>query len=668
MAVKGKRGPMVESTAPETGQSTPDPVDALIEGARRDKARPKTERLRTADTTPVKPVVVSAYTATGSSAPNVDYGTEAEELDVAGELAKLEEGRRFVIGGTEDNPVAVETLPPVVKLPMPPTRNMQNPREFFAYWASIPKPLQDRVVTYVYRKFPIINKYWCPQCEATLTSPGKSNRGKPCVCASCGWVGTVNTHIDKLVAPIEPRDVIQLYGTGHYMFMLVDTERGGGILCSTVVVTETDYRTYPPAITDKRDVVKDDPGNRAYVEYLRANRVKLRGDQNTENEEDYDMAQRDGLVETLVTKVIQMTDNQRERIERGRGLRDRKTQRDMGVPASKAMDEMASLMSRTAQQSNQFILDTVKRTKDMEGDPLQTIRTVGSLIKEFSGGGGNGGDAGNVIEIMKTFMAREADHNKAVLHLYQMENERVMKELERLRLQQMQPAAQPKTLRETLQEMAQCREVIRDIMGIDGDEGGSKSNGFDWAGLTAQILPAVINGAIAISHNMAIAAQAGKVGPDGQPVATAAPMAPIAPQQPQQAAPQQPQPVQQQTQPVQETEDVNMGQILAYQQLFRKMEPRLIEALEMTGEPDSGFIFADEMIAWNGVEAYNAVKAMGLETLTGVLMQWSGPRIKEIALTNPAHFNTFLNQFLTAQDEEVSGGPVLEGTTGDVKP
>jgi len=618
----------------------------------------------------------------------MDYTTDTEIEDVERELNALSEGRRLEMGlGEGEDEAAIAGIAPgsiTDKMPLPPAKIIPDPRVFFAYWGSLNQALRDRVIVYVYRKWPVLNKYWCPKCEETLTPP--DNKRKPCFCVNCGWRGKITTNIDKLTGPIEASDVLQVWGTGHYMFMLVDTDsRIGGVVCSTVVKTETNFRNHPPAVPDKRDVVSDDPTNRSYVEYLRSKREKLRGDILNENgEEDFMSASNGELVNKLVDKIVDMGSGRSERLMSRRLSRSARG----GEAGNSAMDRMSDLMAKTADRSNDFLLRSVERSQAMNANPMEQFKATAELVKSLMGGN-KGNDSSSMVTLVQTFMARDAEMNKSVLMLYEGEARQLRTQITDMarKLETREAPAPVKTFKEMIQDMAEMKTVFRDVMGVSegGNSGGGDSDtGFDWAGLASAIMPSVMSGIVAITHNLAIVSQAQQAGgtpgstPGGSAGAVVAPISaaaamPVQPQQPQPGAGVQPlQPLQSHQPDNQNIEDgqprnedeMNLLMMKQFQDMFTRLQPSLVYHLELPEEEADGGLFADELVRHYGEQTYKALHGLGEAQLKAILLQWGSAPVTTVALARPTHFDLFIHQFMTAFDETADTGEEVASGEG----
>lgn len=680
MAVRGKRadktgGGSGGGTGASVGIGGAVTVDELVQ--RQEAMFAPSERVRDKKPRVSQPVAASKYSVLGSDVPNTDYEGRAEEEDVQRELAALEAGRTGEEAGEEAGEAeggdsdAGRPDDASTQLPVPPARNIQDPRQFFAYWGSLSQAAKDRVIVYVYRKWPVVNRHWCPECEENVVPP--ANKRMPCMCTACGWTGKITTSIDKLVSPIGVRDVIVLYGTGHYLFMMVDTNRGGNIVCSSVVRTEVDFRAYPPMITDKRDVVASDPTNRAYVEYLRTNKERLRGEKINENE-DYQVAQMNDMVGGLVNKVIELSS---VRARRGSSGRNRNAASGLD---SQAINRITDVMAKTAQQSNEHILNAVEQARNMQGNPLDMVKQVFEIMKDTNKGKGGDGSQ-DVVAIMQTFLARDSEMNKSVLELYRKENEAQGKELAELKRMVMSKQTEPpKGIKEMLEEMAQLKSLVRDVMGVgeDGGGGGSREpEPFDWVSAAVKILPSVINGVVAVSYNLALA-KANENGGAAAGVPSAGGAGPIAPISPV-ANPETgyangggsaaglsgmpgaggPGNGQLGEGKPQTEEEMQLGLINQYMKIFESVQPRILSFLQDPQDGD-GSVFAEELVHWHNAEAYQQLHKLGEDNLKGLLLQWGSPELRALITAKPDQLDTFVHQFMTAFDGDGDDGQGAE--------
>lgn len=166
--------------------------------------------------------------------------------------------------------------PEPVELPLPSSR-MLSPDQFFKYWASIPAEHKHRIMVYVYRHHPVIDK------------------PKP-------------IYIGKYQAAVPQENILRLHGAGKYGLTLTDNaQRKGGEMCKTTIEfkeTEHPWDRFPPDI-DPDELVMDHPDNQPYIRWLKA-----RGPLNVQQAQGSDealktlVASQAQQIQTLLSNVI----------------------------------------------------------------------------------------------------------------------------------------------------------------------------------------------------------------------------------------------------------------------------------------------------------------------------------------------------------------------------
>src|SRR5574337_147501 len=177
----------------------------------------------------------------------------------------------------EDVPEAAENAQDAAPLPSPPSPFCRENADFFTYWGSLTPGQIKRTIVYTYRKYPVCDRYHClnEDCGKPISRPPSPNARSRC--SYCGWEGKITTNIRKLVDPITPEQILEIFGWGDYVFILIDTaSKGGKPVTQTFVRTERDPN-FPPVIEDMRDIVVSDPANRSYIEGLHARGIRLPG-------------------------------------------------------------------------------------------------------------------------------------------------------------------------------------------------------------------------------------------------------------------------------------------------------------------------------------------------------------------------------------------------------
>jgi len=139
----------------------------------------------------------------------------------------------------------------IADLPSPPARQTRDAEKFFSYWSRLDRAHPDRVVAYVYRLFPIIDREILNKTKNIAIMP------------ACPGP-------DKMAFYAE-------MGCGDYRIFLNDGMKRNKTICTLLLVEGfRDFDNYPPEI-ELEDIVLNDPGNAVYIQKMRMKGVNFPG-------------------------------------------------------------------------------------------------------------------------------------------------------------------------------------------------------------------------------------------------------------------------------------------------------------------------------------------------------------------------------------------------------
>lgn len=226
---------------------------------------------------------------------------------------------------------------PAVQLPRP-ASNYLDAEPFWQYWAKIEKDFPDRVVAYVYRAWPVIDR--------KRLDPKKEK------------------NIDKTkFLPLE--EFQQKWGSGDYKLLLVDPylERKGHRSVCTGSVKYRDAES--PPVLEIEELVLSDPLNQDYIAQLRARNIKLPGDEDTMS---------NAALETMAKTITDLTNQ--------RGV-----QQQAPPPEHSTTAAAVTAMSQAAAASTDLLTSTFKQASQLRlevPNPAAQLRETIAAIKELA--------------------------------------------------------------------------------------------------------------------------------------------------------------------------------------------------------------------------------------------------------------------------------------------
>lgn len=411
----------------------------------------------------------------------------------------------------------------------------RRPSDFFRWWEKQPDWVKDRLLVYVYRRWPVIDlKNRNPDPLATTQDPKYIDKrgGMDCI-----------TSVDHL---------IRLWGSGDYTIRINDTVTKKGTI-GTCNIDGIRNPEYPPIIEDPGTIVKDDPANKTYIAQLRARGIILPGDEPETKGPTFEELRRQEE-EMAAATIVEQVSGQNERL-----------MNRILTMTSEKKDEPESRPSNAHEQSVRLMADTAKQTIEMiranMGNPKDQVESILAAAERM-----RPAPAPNPMETLAPFLERMmVQEQTRSTEMAALRAEMGQQQMDMLReqikmltvasgravvdpatgnlIQTTMPPANPvSSLRE---QIADYKEMKALFSGDDEEGGGSKGSG-SWTDHIPTILQGLtmLGGIVASSlHNMAVAKSGA-----GQPVAPPPPQPMATPGQ----TPEQQQQQQQETQSMNE--------------------------------------------------------------------------------------------------------------------
>jgi alkylhydroperoxidase/carboxymuconolactone decarboxylase family protein YurZ len=351
---------------------------------------------------------------------------------------------------------SLQTMKPFPKAPTrffhdESTKESGKPMEFFRYWKSLMErdEFRDRVVVYIYRGWPAM-------------MDGKR-------------------HVTKVYDTVMmPDDILRAFGCGDYWLRLNDSgSKNLNITnCHLKNLGARQLNEFPPVLNIE-DLDFDDKANQSYLLWARSRgmltpeqeaRIKEGNTANREERKEDDMANAEAIkqlastVDRMTDKVLHVAQNAREAQSGGETRLPEKLLDLMTVASASATQSAAKIMEESVKQ--------VMELQKQNANPLASIKEVAGVLKDL-------------IQPQPAVPPQALDAEKKYVEMiFQIQNERI-RSLEGLieKMAQQQAAAQqapnpsavavaekPKSLIESLREMASAREELRELLGLDNDK------------------------------------------------------------------------------------------------------------------------------------------------------------------------------------------------------
>lgn len=348
-------------------------------------------------------------------------------------------------------------------MPRPPGMRPKAPA-FMKYFGSIPRNKRQRLILYVYRLWPVIDR---------------------------SLSGSTVNYIDKIAGeewiPGEDwlDDVYRRWGTGDYHLKLND-EQTKKTLVTTNVNTPREFTDYPP-ILNFDEVVWEDPQNKLYRAKMES-RGDLHMHQNEKTRQEAESTNA-GLV-GLMEKILLRKD-------RGQDVEDLRTK----------------VLLETVGMSQQMIRDSVLEAQRLTGkkdDPMETVKSIiglsEAMTRRDSGGGGDAAMMKQMLETARASSDMVVKMMEAQLAAKTTEVSEMRKEMSDMRKFMMEQAATKKD--DDILSQFQKMLLMKDTLGELFDTGKGRGGGTDWS----QFVPVIdkaITGLSGIAHNIAVARAGG---------------------------------------------------------------------------------------------------------------------------------------------------------------
>lgn len=502
-----------------------------------------------------------------------------------------------------------------------------RPQAFWDYWRKVydDPELRDRVVVYIYRLWPVM-------------LDGKRQ-------------------VAKAYEPFPMDDLLKLYGCGDYFLKLNDAAGRAKMrrtICNCRINKVGDYSLteYPPYL-DLEGLDLTNPHNERYIQWCDSRGITIPGRTKPEDKEDEDVSK---VTKVLLDQYMQLTDRL-VKDEKGKKIRTK-------VPSASVVAPMVEVIKTATEGANNIMQKAYERTAELQSrqqDPSEVIGKTVSVLKDLLPKQDDGQAAlvSSYLQAMQSMTAQlmkvnseYTDRMVQMTHERMAQNEKQMTALlETISKGQAaaaqatasNPASPTQSLKDVLKDMAEFKEQLRDIVGLD-EEKPTKSG---WTEYLPDILKAVtvLGTTIAAAmHNFAVA----KTG-QGQPVPVAAPVTgPAVPE----AAPQAPEQPQAQQQQTQEQESNMLSQ---YHNLLNMLRPSLLKAFN---DGLSGADYAETLIeltdaglfgqGYTGRQIYDAILEAGEMSVGTVIKTF--PPIWDVVKQTPQKWERFLHEFFTADE------------------
>lgn len=256
------------------------------------------------------------------------------------------------------------------RFPLPASSKLGS-KALFSYLATLQPDHWDRVICYLYRSWPRIDR--------NLTGNDKN--------------------IEKIGEPFTEDDILKKWGEGDYLVRVNDSGRKNGSLCTAALkIRNTDY----PPVLDLAELDLGHPDNRSYIDGLKARGIKLPNEKAAEVHATEATAAA-GLVD--VTRTL---------------LRER-NQPAAPTLESALVPKLIEIFGKANEHSIQMLVSQIK-----QNDPENLLKLVGTL-KELMPAD-RGGSSEKMIELL---LKVQMDGQKAMAEAQQRNFDLMLKFTER---------------------------------------------------------------------------------------------------------------------------------------------------------------------------------------------------------------------------------------------
>jgi hypothetical protein len=508
----------------------------------------------------------------------------------------------------------------------PPRRFSLKANDFFQYWKDTESLATDRLIVYVWRTYPVIDK-------KILDPDAVTNIGK------------------MEAAPDDPTEwrqaILHQFGSGNYKLMLKDEGKGINKAIAQTFITDLNDPEYPAVIDNYDELVMDHPSNQSFIEKLRQ-QGKLPGENELAQQES--TAALTGTIDRLANKLVD---------------REGQPATPAAIPsttevAKEAMG-MAREMFREGLDLGQATVQAKADAKVAEakaaasaGDPTQSIGMLTQLIalaKSLMPATPTAVEGQS--EAMTTLIGKLVDRESTT------QGQLVTFLQNQINALSARPAAtnpevavaaqtaKPDDFVTQLKKLGELKDTMQDIFGGGGggdDDAPREKPEPMWMklGMAALAgLPSLAMSLVGMSYNMAVAktGQGAPMAPNALPPPVPMPGLDGTPAAPVAGNPDpNPNPA--------PGGDMNIIQRNVYMAMLQQIEKPLLAHLN--NPEKSGVDFAEAMMAFHGDIAYQATRGLGKEVLMGLLMSYKP--IAEVLATIPEKANQFVDDFLNAEE------------------
>jgi hypothetical protein len=512
--------------------------------------------------------------------------------------------------------------------PLPPPRRFSlKANEFFQYWKDTEALDPNRLIVYVWRTFPIIDRKMGD--DLAPTNIGKMEE-----------------------APADPtewrQEMLHRFGSGNYKLMLKD--EGIGKAIAQTFVTDLNDPEYPPWIENLEELVMDHPSNQSYIENLRQKGL-LPGEREMASSEA--MSIMAGTVKDLASQVA--TTKQKEPAPASPQIPPTPVEvatRTIDM-ANNAFQQGLSMAERVT-DARVKAAEEVASAKAEQNNPssgFKMLEQVIGLVKELQPPAAavttqQANPAENALA--EVFMKRITDLQSEVL---KMNNERVAS-LERqiTQMQSAPPAAvAPATsgggkddMISSLERLAKLKDTFQDLFGGGraAEEVAEKEAPL-WMRLLETAMGSLPTIATAVASALMLSSYNNAVARTGQGIPQLPPAPDPAPPEERGGLGLVPTPGSDTQLPPTAGDQPNVS---VYVAMLRQLERPLLNHLNDPSK--TGADFAAALMDFHGRIAYDAICAMGQDALMALLNSY--PPIANVLQQIPDQAAQFISDFVNA--------------------
>lgn len=376
----------------------------------------------------------------------------------------------------------------------------RRPSDAIRWVCRQPDWVKDRLIVYVYRRWPVIDLQ-----AASDPVPGGQD---PKYIEKRSGMDMFDS-VDSLM---------KVWGSGDYTIRVNDTVTKKGTI-AVIVLDGLRNPDYPPIIEDLRTLVMDDPANKTYIAQLRARGIPLPGDEPQPTGPTPEEIQRE-QEEMATSQILDRVTEQNERlVEKLVDISQRKGKADEEA-RPRHMDsegEAVRLISETARQ-------TIDMVRQNIGNPAQQVDMILAAAERMRPAPGPDPMA-TITPLLQQMMERDRERDA---QMAQLRDSMTMQQIEMMREQlkaftvhtgrgavdpatgniipTVNPAGPTSSLRQQIEEYRDLKALFA---GEDEEDSGSKkSAGGGWTDHLPMILQGLtmLGGIVATSlHNMAVA-------------------------------------------------------------------------------------------------------------------------------------------------------------------